>query len=364
MTPDALLSLATTLPRETLMLGGGAIVVLLLLLLVLLIRRRSRRPENIGLRRIEADYGEAAETGRQEPGLPEPDWDPLEHEGMTTIEENVDPQGHRVTERINEATARVQPAAPAVEPPVRPTAPAPGMQPEPEPKPVSAPVETPDVPRFSRPAQPWHFLQTLPFVMRRGLSTAHVDMLGISVEAVFFTPEAAESLSDPVSRLLPFLPDGEILFRESDHKTFSMGSLFAQPDAVIEIEAGLISLEYKSRGGRNDNPADPASTLRPKDLLQTLIEAMVLSVSTGRPVAPVLRTHNAAYFLRPERRIMALLADRIAAAEDFVSPYSERRGISAGDYAALCVVPAEMLFTRPANASSLAGEAAHKSLLG
>ena len=144
----------------------------------------------------------------------------------------------------------------------------------------------------------------------------------------------------------------------------AMGSLFAQPDAVIEIEAGLISLEYKSRGGRNDNPADPASTLRPKDLLQTLIEAMVLSVSTGRPVAPVLRTHNAAYFLRPERRIMALLADRIAAAEDFVSPYSERRGISAGDYAALCVVPAEMLFTHPANASSLAGEAAHKSLLG
>ncbi|MDY4162795.1 MAG: hypothetical protein SOX97_04325 [Sutterella sp.] len=353
MTPEAFLQTVLGLPRESLFLAGSVLVlVLLLTVLVLALRARSRRPENIGLRRIEADYGEAPAEERVEPGLPEPDWDPLE--------ETEDRQ--KLTERIREPEVRtgideppVQTERPAAQEPVRPTAPAPDS---------AVQAEKPAAPKFVRGTPPWRFLQTLPFAVQRGLTTAHVDMLGIGVEAVFFPPEAASAQSDPVRRLLPFLPDGEILYREADRKTFSMGSLYAQPDAVIEIETGLIALEYKSRGERDDNPADPASTLRPKDLLQTLIEAMVLSVSTGRPTAPVLRTHNAAYFLRPERRIMSLLADRIAAAEDFVSPYSPRRGISAADYAALCSVPAEMIFARPADALSLAGEAAHRELLG
>lgn len=354
MTPEAFLQTVLGLPRESLYLAGGALVLVLLLgILLLALRARRRRPENIGLRRIEADYGEAASSERVEPELPEPDWDPLEETQ----------ESQRLTELIREPENRTAvdgtPAVPderaALQEPVRPA------QPAPEP---AAQAEHPMQPKFVRSTPPWQFLQTLPFAMRSGLTTAHVDMLGIGVEAVFFPPEAVSSQSDPVRRLLPFLPDGEILYREADRKTFSMGSLFAQPDAVIEIDTGLIALEYKSRGGRDDNPADPASTLRPKDLLQTLIEAMVLSVSTGRPIAPVLRTHNAAYFLRPERRIMTLLADRIAAAEDFVSPYSPRRGISAADYAALCAVPAEMIFARPADSSSLAGEAAHRKLLG
>ncbi|MBP3439252.1 MAG: hypothetical protein J6K46_08060 [Sutterella sp.] len=353
MTPEAFLQTVLGLPRESLFLAGVALVlVLLLAVLLLAFRARSRRPENIGLRRIEADYGEAAPEDRVEPGLPEPDWDPLEE----TQERQL------LTERIREPESPAGEVMPPV-PSGRPASQEPVRPAEPAPEPA-AQAEQPVPPRFVRSTPPWHFLQTLPFAMRRGLTTAHVDMLGIGVEAVFFPPEAVSSQSDPVRRLLPFLPDGEILYREADRKTFSMGSLFAQPDAVIEIDTGLIALEYKSRGGREDNPADPASTLRPKDLLQTLIEAMVLSVSTGRPTAPVLRTQNAAYFLRPERRIMTLLADRIAAAEAFVSPYSPRRGISAADYAALCAVPAEMIFARPADASSLAGEAAHRELLG
>ena len=96
-----------------------------------------------------------------------------------------------------------------------------------------------------------------------------------------------------------------------------------------------------------DDPHDIPGSLRPKDLLQTVIGAMVLSASEGVACAPVLRTNNAVYFLRPGKTLATLLAERIGAAVSFVKPYAECSGISASDYAELCVVPAQMLSGRP-----------------
>ena len=47
-----------------------------------------------------------------------------------------------------------------------------------------------------------------------------------------------------------------------------------------------------------------------------------------------------------------------------MKPYAERSGISASDYAELCVVPAQMLSGRPARSEGgLRGEAAHARML-
>ena len=200
-----------------------------------------------------------------------------------------------------------------------------------------------------------------------GMSWYLADMLGIGVEAVFFPAEAVNRLDDPVLRLVPFLPadEGELLCRESDRRTFQAGGLYAQPDAVIALRAGgVLAVEYKSRGGRMDDPHDIPGSLRPKDLLQTVIGAMVLSASEGVACAPVLRTNNAVYFLRPGKTLATLLAERIGAAVTFVKPYAERSGISASDYAELCVVPAQMLSGRPVRSEGdLRGEAAHARML-
>ena len=229
-----------------------------------------------------------------------------------------------------------------------------------EPAPVPAVPVVPPMPE-------WEFLKTLPFIVRQGLSTGHADMLGIGVEAVFFPAEAVNRLDDPVLRLVPFLPadEGELLCRESDRRTFQAGGLYAQPDAVIALRAGgVLAVEYKSRGGRMDDPHDIPGSLRPKDLLQTVIGAMVLSASEGVACAPVLRTNNAVYFLRPGKTLATLLAERIGAAVSFVKPYAERSGISASDYAELCVVPAQMLSGRPVRSEGdLRGEAAHALML-
>ncbi len=348
MSAADLLQTLLSLPRDLLWTAGGVFALVILLSLYVWHRiSRSRALTSIGLRRIESvlQDSERIEPEAQTNASAAPD--PLESpDPLFSAPE--EPAGTRVTE------TRHNPQ-PAAEPPPR-------AEPEvkelvsPQPARPAAPHE------IHRETPPWTFLQTLPFRSRPGLRTGHADRLGISVEAVFFPADAARKLSDPVQRLVPFLPDGELLFRESDRRTFSMGSLFAQPDAVIEVEGGLLSVEYKSRGGREDDQADFASGLRTKDLLQTLIEAMVLSAETGRAVAPLLRTNNAVYFLRPERRITALLADRIAAAEDFVAPYSARDGIAASDYAALCAVPAEMIFA--AGLTNEEGQAAHRSLIG
>ena len=121
------------------------------------------------------------------------------------------------------------------------------------------------------------------------------------MEAVFFDPEPVSRLDEDAVRLVPFLPANaaKLLLTESDRETFKAGALCAQPDAVLELPAGLIALEYKSKGGRFDDPLRWAETMRTKDLIQTVLAAAALSVAAGRPAAPVLRTTNAVFFLRP-----------------------------------------------------------------
>ena len=367
MNVSAILAGLQQLSPDRIMTAAGFLLVLLVALAMWLAARRRQARRNIGLSKIAAGLPEGdGPVTRAAPKLSRPD--PLEADRlaleMLESDENdakdIEEIRHTsYTERVNvpNAAARREAAPePRREPDVAVLAP----EPKPEPAPIPAVPVVPPMPE-------WEFLKTLPFMVRQGLSTGHADMLGIGVEAVFFPAEAVNRLDDPVLRLVPFLPadEGELLCRESDRRTFQAGGLYAQPDAVIALRAGgVLAVEYKSRGGRMDDPHDIPGSLRPKDLLQTVIGAMVLSASEGVACAPVLRTNNAVYFLRPGKTLATLLAERIGAAVSFVKPYAERSGISASDYAELCVVPAQMLSGRPVRSEGdLRGEAAHARML-
>lgn len=219
-------------------------------------------------------------------------------------------------------------------------------------------------------------LPTLPFAMRPGLETAHADICGIGVEAVFFDPDVARLIEDDALRLAPFLPAGaaQVLLTEADRETLRTDSLFAQPDAVMTLSGGLLVLEYKSKGGRPEDRERWTEEMREKDLLQTIINALAASAHWGRPAAPVLRTHDAVFFLRPSPAVTALikesaehasvfLSSALAACADGCEGAPARPGIAAADLAALLAVPLVKRFPKRPTASHRQGEVLHATLL-
>ncbi len=211
-------------------------------------------------------------------------------------------------------------------------------------------------------------LLTLPFERRPGLKTAHADICGMSVEAVFFDPDLVSRIEDPAIRLMPFLPAGmgKLLARESDRQTYVCGNLHAQPDAVIELKNGLIALEYKTKGGRSEDELRWAEAMREKDLIQTAVEALVLAKSTGRPAAAVLRTHNAVFFLRLPADTIELLGRSAEAAEAFMTAAAQTPqgdGLSASTYAELMAVSLSKRHPKARSRGSSLGEALHEEML-
>ena len=239
----------------------------------------------------------------------------------------------------------------------------------PQPAAASAPfASAPITPKLPDPFGRANFLLTLPFERRVGLSMAHADLCGAGIEAVFFDPEAVSRWDDVTLRLVPFLPQGsgKLLITESDRETFSSGDLFAQPDAVIELSSGLIALEYKSKGGRSEDPLRWAEAMRTKDILQTVINALVLSAESGRQSAPVLRTNNAVFFIRPSADLRKVIEAKLGDAKQFLSLStngSGTTGISASDYAELLTPIVAKLFPRPMSSGSLIGMKAHEEML-
>ncbi|WP_297611911.1 hypothetical protein [uncultured Sutterella sp.] len=267
-----------------------------------------------------------------------------------------------------------QPAAPERDltaeekPQAEPAASAPAAEPAPEPPQPAPFASAPITPKLPDPFGRANFLLTLPFERRVGLSMAHADLCGAGIEAVFFDPEAVSRWDDVTLRLVPFLPQGsgKLLITESDRETFSSGDLFAQPDAVIELSSGLIALEYKSKGGRSEDPLRWAEAMRTKDILQTVINALVLSAESGRPSAPVLRTNNAVFFIRPSMDLRKVIEAKLGDAKQFLSLSSSgsgAAGISASDYSELLTPIVAKLFPRPMSSGSLIGMKAHEEML-
>lgn len=177
------------------------------------------------------------------------------------------------------------------------------------------------------------------------------------MHAVFFDPEELPETDDTARRLIPFLPEkaSEVLVRETDRRNFRTGILVAQPDAVLMLEKGLVSVEFKSKGGRFDDVTAWREKLRPADLYQTLLAAMAVSLEEARPVAPVLRTMNAVYFLHPSQELVKELALIVPRAAQFL----ESDTVGAKDAADLATV---LLRKRYAQ-TNREGEIAHRDML-
>ena len=119
------------------------------------------------------------------------------------------------------------------------------------------------------------------------------------------------------------------------------------------LEKGLVSVEFKSKGGRFDDVTAWREKLRPADLYQTLLAAMAVSLEEARPVAPVLRTMNAVYFLHPSQELVKELALIVPRAAQFL----ESDTVGAKDAADLATVLLANATARPtARAKSPTGK--------
>ena len=385
---DAIIEYAST-PEGMLIVVGVAFIGIVLLLTALifwigsLLRRRGVK--------IDQTPDTDDETADSSPSADES----ASQDPLAAFDREAAEQSARAASKAPIALARLRAAGPDITAAAEPKLPEPVLEQNPSVQSAAAPESAPAVSAYAAEVQPpmpaaaapafWEspaklqpkapdplagtrFLLTLPFERRSGLSMAHADLCGIGVEAVFFDPEPVSRLDEDAVRLVPFLPANaaKLLLTESDRETFKAGALCAQPDAVLELPAGLIALEYKSKGGRFDDPLRWAETMRTKDLIQTVLAAAALSVAAGRPAAPVLRTTNAVFFLRPTNELKNLLSAHVQEAESFLLSTSEgagRPGISASDYASLMIPALEKLYPREPSSGSEAGEAAHQEML-
>lgn len=220
-----------------------------------------------------------------------------------------------------------------------------------------------DLPPVVRPPEPVdlsdvRLLGTLPFETSELFHRESTTCYGMTVHAVFFDPDDLGETHDTARRLVPFFPENaaEVLVRESDRRNFRAGPLVAQPDAVLMLPRGLVSVEYKSKGGRFDDTTRWRSTLRPADLYQTILAAAAVSIEEARPVAPILRTVNAVYFLLPSPELLAALGRLLPQASLFLGDDT----IGAKDAADLVAVPLRKAFP---NTTNREGEAAHRRML-
>jgi len=139
------------------------------------------------------------------------------------------------------------------------------------------------------------------------------QVFGFDIRAYFFDALIAEAQTEFCQRMLPIFQQAAPLVwvTDADKRDFKAGNLIARPDAVLVHGNCLISLEYKSQSGRNASPTDWPRKLPTAGLLQCLAAAMAVAVHTGQPVAPMLRCHNAVYFLHPKQQVVDYLIKQI-----------------------------------------------------
>jgi hypothetical protein len=188
---------------------------------------------------------------------------------------------------------------------------------------------------------------------------------GCDISAAFFDPDLADREDDFTRRMLPVFKTARptLLFSEQDHKNFVADPLIAQPDAVLRHGSGLLSLEFKSQSRRSHRPEQWQRDIPCNGVLQAVAAAMAVAAVSGKTVAPILRCHNAIYFLRPRPELVERLIGSAAEAKTY---WEEDRYVSASQLAAYCEPWVRARFTLKDDAqaaSSEAGRARHEEML-
>lgn len=187
-------------------------------------------------------------------------------------------------------------------------------------------------------------------------------LYGTKVKASFFDGDAIKDEPDLAKRVLPFLSTArpKTMFTESDRQNFYCDKLVAQPDVVFEHGDGLISVEYKSVGGKTHAQEEWQQSIRLKDMLQCLIAGYAVAQTYKKPTACVLRYHNVCYLLTPEPGVIHLMLDLIPMAMHY---HSEDRRISASQLAQFAMDKIRSSYRGTNDSRAAAGRAAHESLL-
>lgn len=185
---------------------------------------------------------------------------------------------------------------------------------------------------------------------------------GTTVKASFFDGDAAKNEPDLARRVLPFLRVArpKILFTESDRQNFYCDKLVAQPDVVFAHGNGLISVEYKSVGGKAHAREDWQQSIRLKDMLQCMIAGYAVAQIYRKTTACVLRYNNVCYFLAPEPGVIYSMLDLIPMAMNY---YSDNRRVSSSQLAQFALEKIRSSYRGPNDARAAAGRTAHKFLL-
>lgn len=232
-------------------------------------------------------------------------------------------------------------------------------------EPFVEPVRTSDDEEEPVRRFPCRWARTLSFHKNIPTQARSARLLGCDVAALFFDPSQSQSINDAAVRLLPFAEPGRsrIIATEKSGAQIKSGELYSQPDALVEIPGALAVVEYKSRGGRLDSMESWESELREKDVLQTYIHALAAGSSSGKVVAPILRTNNALYFIRPSKELDELVEKLYPHALALSRAAFPDDGINASDLAQLLLPAASRLWPKPESKGSQEGRERHREFL-
>ena len=161
------------------------------------------------------------------------------------------------------------------------------------------------------------------------------ELLGVRVRAWFFEPDEAAALADPVARLLPFLADAppQPTHPLGQRSTHAVGSLQAQPDAVLRHGEGLICLTYKTPDTRPHDRQRWRQGLRVDVMLQAIAQAMAVAGQHNQPTAALWRGSNVVYQFDPGSPVLECLATHISAARHY---WNEPSFVSPAQLASFC----------------------------
>ena len=190
----------------------------------------------------------------------------------------------------------------------------------------------------------------------------HAELYGIDSRIVFFDAAAARAEASVERRVFPFMDTADVrtLAVEGDRMNLRAGGIIAQADGLFGYKNGLISLEYKSRGGRMISRGQWRHEVRLKDMLQCTMAGYVAAQAHRVLVACILRYDNAALMLTPHADVVEVVLGLVAMAKAY---YAEERDLAVSKLAAFSENRVRDRFGDVRGASHERGEKAHQELL-
>ena len=189
---------------------------------------------------------------------------------------------------------------------------------------------------------------------------------GSEITPYFFDSIKIDPNSSFVERVLPFINNHssiKLLYTENDKKNFYFGDIVAQPDAVMEQHQHLISLEYKSLSGSNQKLHERnrwEQQIRLKDVLQSIINSLQVSIVENKPCVSLLRYVNVVYFISPSKELCDFILKKAPDAKKF---HNEIKYVSSSKLCEVIEPLVKKLFQLEETDAQKDGKTSHETML-